>query len=158
MGADLWYRYIAPCDGTLQVSLCEGTSYDAMLATYGGGLLCTCPPRFASPIECGDDTCGSQGGPPFVELGVTAGRCYAIQVGGWGGEVGTGTLALDYISPCNPTDLTGDDNTDLRDYARFQNCFGPVVLGCGAADFNRDGAVDLRDYRAMHAMWVPGGG
>ncbi len=97
---DLWYEYIAPCDGTIRVSLCEGTSFDTMLAVYGGGTTCACPTG-APQLACGDDNCGIGGGPSEVVLNVTADRCYTIRVGGWNGSVGAGELSIAYTTTCN---------------------------------------------------------
>ncbi len=107
-GADLWYRYTAPCTGALRVSMCENTNFDAILAVYGGEDLCQCPLPETPAFSCADDSCGIGGGPPFVEIGVTAGRCYLIRAGGWNGSVGTGSLSLEYSTPCTPPPLVAE--------------------------------------------------
>ena len=43
-------------------------------------------------------------------------------------------------------DTDHDGDVDLRDFAAFQACFGTVVSGCEALDFNDSGDVDLVDY------------
>jgi len=154
-GADLWYTYTAPCTGSVEFSTCDVTDYDAIMAVYGTGTTCFCPTTNAGLLGCGDDTCGIGGGPPFIDLSVTAGRCYTVRVGGWNGAVGRGELAVSYLTPCNPTDLNGDAVTNLADFARFENCFGVVRVGCVSADFNHDGFVDLDDYRAFQTVVGP---
>jgi hypothetical protein len=150
LGADLWYTYKAPCSGTVEFSTCDTTDFDAMLAIYGTSATCTCPAT--NPISCEDDSCGFQGGPPVITRPVVAGQCYTIRVGGWEGSIGTGELSISYLTSCNPTDLNASGKTDLRDFAVFENCYGPVRTGCEPSDFNRDGIVDANDYRALHAM------
>ncbi len=91
-GTDLWYNYVAPCNGDMTVSLCGLATLDSMLAVYGGGPTCQCPVGGAPLIVCDDDTCGIGGGPSVVTLPVTAGRCYKIRLGGWNGATGTGQM------------------------------------------------------------------
>ncbi len=152
LGPDLWYTYKAPCDGTVEFSTCETTDFDAMLAIYSTGTTCSCPTSDASLVSCADDSCGFQGGPPVITRAVVAGQCYTVRFGGWEGSVGTGDLSISYLTSCNPTDLNASGNTDLRDFAIFQNCYGPVGQGCGPSDFNHDGVVNINDYLAFHAM------
>jgi len=152
LGADLWYTYKAPCSGTVEFSTCDTTDFDAMLAIYGTSTTCTCPTSTTDPISCEDDSCDIPGGPPVVTRSVEAGQCYTIRVGGWEGSIGTGDLSISYLTSCNPTDLNGSGKTDLRDFAVFENCYGPARAGCEPSDFNHDGIIDLNDYRALHAM------
>lgn len=155
LGADLWFTYKAPCSGSVEFSTCDTTNYDAMLAIYGTSTTCTCPGSTTNPISCEDDSCGIPGGPPVITRSVVAGRCYTIRVGGWEGSIGTGDLSISYQTACNPTDLNNSGSTDLRDFALFQNCFGPMRVGCLGSDFNSDGVVNINDYRALEAMWQP---
>jgi len=151
-GSDLWYTYTVPCSGTLRFSTCEVTDFDAILAVYGSGNTCFCPSDNASLQSCGDDTCGFGGGPAFVDLPVTAGRCYTVRVGGFGSSTGDGELTLEYLTTCRPMDLNRDGQVDMADFAILQNCFGPVGPGCEDADFDGDGVTDVRDYRVFFAV------
>ncbi len=50
-----------------------------------------------------------------------------------------------------PTDFDEDGDTDLADFAAFQDCFNgpnrpPSLPGCEAADFDADNDVDLSDF------------
>ncbi len=101
-GTDLWFTYEAPCTGTVTISMCNGTDFDAIMAVYGGDASCTCPTNNLSLIECGDDTCGVGAGPPQVTISVIEGRCYTIRVGGWSSSIGTGELAISYNTFCSP--------------------------------------------------------
>jgi hypothetical protein len=151
-GADLWYNYEAPCTGTLRLSACEGTEFDAIMAVFGGPTTCTCELRDLQ-LACGDDTCGQGGGPPVVDVQVVAGRCYVIRLGGWQGARGRGELEFQYLTPCSSADLNLDGRPDLLDFAFFQRCFGRESLagGCSAADLDDDGAVKLGDYALYFA-------
>jgi len=88
--ADVWYEYIAPCDGTLTIRMCDAITYDAMLAVYSTNTpdaTCTCPTDDSLLLECNDDFCGSSSTVSGVTIeGVTTGACYTIRVGGWSGN------------------------------------------------------------------------
>jgi hypothetical protein len=130
-GADLWYSYVAPRNGTVVVSTCVGTAYDGILAVYSDGSgTCACPTDGTTQIACGDDTCGIGGGPATVTIPVVGGDCYLIRVGGWNSETGTGTLDLSYTNPPAPTkplqDLQGSD-LDKNRFISF--VLPPLPLG-----------------------------
>lgn len=95
---DIWFRHIAQCDGTLIVSTCDATSYDAAIAVYDDD--CVNGPSCA-PLDmllgCDDDGCGISGGPAEVAVDVVAGQCVLIRVGGIGDSTGTGTLLVTCI-------------------------------------------------------------
>lgn len=95
IGADLWYEYEAPCCGTLTVSLCNDTLFDAALAIYGGTETCACPSGAdGTALACGDDSCGSPAGPGIVSVPAQNGDCFTIRVGGWLGTLGDGAVEL----------------------------------------------------------------
>lgn len=104
---DVWYTYTASCDGTLSLSLCGGTTFDATMAVYNG---CTCSPSLGARLGCDDDGCGTPGGPPSLTIPVTNGQCLLIRIGGNGGATGTGTLDIICIptgqGACCHVDLT----------------------------------------------------
>ena len=110
---DLWYAYTASCSGTVTVSLCEDTNFDAMVAVYQNqSATCPCPTSSATQYgTCSDDTCGVGGGPPQLTRDVIAGRCYTIRVGGWSGSRGLGTMQISCEPSGDPSDapLPGDD-------------------------------------------------
>lgn len=63
---------------------------------------------------------------------------------------------LDGADPSPASDLSGDHDTDLEDFALFQLCFtgdggGPVLAVCQCVDTDQDGDVDLVDYEAFNA-------
>ncbi len=106
VGKDLWYKYTAPCSGSVTVSTCGTTSMDAIIDVYGGQAVCPCPTTSAGLITCGDDTCGIGGGPAQVTFNVTAGMCYTIRVAGWNSASGNGLVNLSYNTSCEVTPPT----------------------------------------------------
>lgn len=93
---DVWYNYVATCDGEVTIDLC-GASFNAAMAVYDG---CACPVG-AAPITCDNDGC-LPGGAPRVTFPVEAGTCYLVRIGGVNGATGTGdiTVACDPDGAC----------------------------------------------------------
>lgn len=111
---DIWFNYTATCTGFLTASTCNQVNYDSALAVYS---TTDCPADSGASEVLG---CG-QGGPDcgltaIVTVPVTAGGEYKIQVGGFNGASGFGTLSVSCALPpptpanddcINATDLTG---------------------------------------------------
>lgn len=89
---DVWYSYVATCDGNVTIDLC-GASFNAAMSVYDG---CACPVG-AAPITCDDDGC-LPGGAPTVTFPVEAGNCYLVRIGGVVGATGTGEITV----TCDP--------------------------------------------------------
>ncbi|MGE3165413.1 MAG: hypothetical protein AB7O52_10950 [Planctomycetota bacterium] len=87
---DIWYAYTADCNGVALASTC-GSAFDTRLAVYSST---ACPA--SGQIACNDDSCGLQS---EVHFPVTAGTTYLVQVAGFNGATGSGTL----IITCNLT-------------------------------------------------------
>jgi hypothetical protein len=87
LGSDVWYSFQADFTGNLVVETCGG-GYDTVVAVYVG---CECPPAIGDLVGCNDDACGIQS---RVIAPVVAGSCYLVQVGGFGGEQGAGTITV----------------------------------------------------------------
>jgi hypothetical protein len=102
-GTDLWYTFVAPCSVPFEISTCDDGGFDIVLAVYGGtSSTCTCPTNNTTLLTCGDDTCGTGGGPATVTVNMIQGRCYTIRLGGWSGSIGSGTLEIAPLGVCNP--------------------------------------------------------
>ncbi|UCF35123.1 MAG: C10 family peptidase, partial [Phycisphaerales bacterium] len=99
---DLWYHYIAPAGGTLQIDTCE-SSYDTVLSVYP-----YCPGTTATELACDDNGCGEQSA---VSLDVMPGNHYLIRVAGYDGAAGSYVLniegPIDEVPP-SPTPMTFD--------------------------------------------------
>jgi hypothetical protein len=113
-GPDLWYSYTAPSAGELTVETCGAATYDTALAIYEscGGTL----------IQCNDDACSLQS---RVTGTLGAGQTVVIQVAGYSGAVGSGTLQLAFVP-------AGEDNDD---------CAGATLVGEGSHPFSNVGAT-----------------
>jgi hypothetical protein len=90
---DVWFSTTIAGDGTMDISLCDASSYDTSLVLYEGS-------------DCGSLTQVACNGDASVETGcqsfysgiyghpVTAGSTYYIRIGGWQGATGPGTMTL----------------------------------------------------------------
>jgi hypothetical protein len=125
VGRDLWYKYTAPCTGSVTVSTCATGNFDGIMDVYGGQAVCPCPTTTAGLITCGDDTCGIGGGPAQVTFNVTAGMCYTIRVAGWNGESGSGVVDLSYNTACVFTPPV--PQFDAQDKCRFLSITIPAA-------------------------------
>lgn len=76
---DVWYLYIAPCDGTLTVETCtadDETRFDTVLAAYTGAC------GALVQVACDDDTAGCGSGfQSRISFPVTFNTSYRIRVG-----------------------------------------------------------------------------
>jgi hypothetical protein len=80
--ADVWYRYMATCTGTLTVETCgtsAQTSPDTNLAIYDQGL-CPYNPVSGAPLVCSTDAGGNCGQGSKVEIDVVQGSFYTIRL------------------------------------------------------------------------------
>ncbi|MAJ27944.1 hypothetical protein CBD41_00890, partial [bacterium TMED181] len=108
MTNDVWFLYTATVDGTAVIETCNGggTNDDTVLIVYDAAAGC---PVAGSPcLVSADDTCANvPGGAAFmsnVELAVIAGESYYVQVGGWNGALGDGSLNI--ATSCGATAIT----------------------------------------------------
>ncbi len=85
---DIWYVHTAQCTGNLTVSLCANTSYDNTLQIYDSA---SCNP-FGTQLGCGDDSCGSSGGPAQLTVPVALGDELSLRVGGFASARGAGEI------------------------------------------------------------------
>ncbi len=86
---DAWYVYRPDASGTVTISMCTGTTYDAVLSVHTG-----CPGTAVDQIACDDDGCGTTGGPSTVTFAGIAGDLYYVRVSGWSGSVGSFQLTV----------------------------------------------------------------
>jgi len=80
--ADVWYRYMATCTGTLTVETCgtsAETSPDTNLAIYDQGL-CPYNPFSGAPLVCSTNAGGDCGQGSKVEIDVVEGSFYTIRL------------------------------------------------------------------------------
>ncbi len=150
-GADIWYTYVATCNGTLTVNQCD-INFDGRMAAYWGH---ECPPLDGDLADCDDDSCDGASG-AILTIDVLCGDLLTIRVGGWGGEEsGPGTLVLTCVGgPCGPPcpwDLDGGGDVGMAD---LQTLIGQWGTGPGGPpDFDGDGVVAVPDLLELLAHW-----
>jgi hypothetical protein len=125
---DIWYRYVATCDGEVVFSTCatgssDGGGVDSMVAAYrdpNNPTVCACPSaaNHLSRLVGGsafDENCTGllAGAGGFVEGSAQVGDCFMVRVGGFGGqggETGQGTLEVscNVVTALDPP-TRGDD-------------------------------------------------
>jgi len=103
----VWYRFTAPANGIVQVTL-NGSSYDTLLAAYTGTAV------NALTLVANNDDCPTGGSPAScVTFSITQGTVYSLQVDGFGGRKGsvriavTVTVAGDPVASPIPVPLAG---------------------------------------------------
>ncbi|MDG2291841.1 MAG: hypothetical protein P8L37_04210 [Phycisphaerales bacterium] len=151
---DLWFRYVATCDGELTASTCDLAGYDTDMAVYADAGIC--PPVDSDLLACNDDADGCSGYTSEVVAQVTEGQPYLIRVGGWGpADSGTGTLLLYCYEIClSDVAPLGDPDgmVDVLDLLAIIEMWGTADDG---ADINNDGIVDVLDLLKVIEAWGP---
>lgn len=110
---DIWWKFVSPANGAVDLSTCGAVSYDNKLAIYDLG---TDPTAFnyndldTALIACNDDgasgACNTTQDPPTtyasaLSATVQTGRTYLIRNGSYAaGETGTGVLTVTLPTPC----------------------------------------------------------
>ncbi|MCA9289580.1 MAG: hypothetical protein KDA25_00535 [Phycisphaerales bacterium] len=124
---DIWFRYVATCDGTLTLSTCNDAAYDTDLVVYAPDA--PCPPDDAFVLGCNDDAPGCAGFTSEVTVPVECDAAYLLRVGGWGAtDQGEGVLTL--------------------------TCTGEACTGCPCAwDLDGDCVVGPADLAILLANW-----
>ena len=141
---DIWYRFVAPCTGTFEMSTC-GADFDSRIDVFFNPKGCPSPGQ--PPYACGDDECGD--GAVASSL-VVKGQTLFIRVGSSNGSTGSGELTIDCqgFDPPDPADLNGDDIVDAADLGLMI-----VAWGTPNADLNGDGTTDSADLGLLIAAW-----
>jgi hypothetical protein len=145
VNGDLWFRYVSPVTGTVNVDTCASpTPFDTKIAIYSGG----CPGSPNTAIACNDDAgpgCGASTLLSSTVFNSVANQAYLIRVGGYDGFRGTGVLTIASHAHCGSADFNcdGDIGTDA-DIAAFFACIAgtcPPPPCTSTADFNGDGDI-----------------
>ncbi len=107
---NLWYSYTADCAAERVFSLCDGADFNTTLSLWTPGL---------DPIACNDDFCGDLSQIPYV---MQDGETVLIQVAGYLGESGSGTLRVTGTCPppdnntCETAEMIEVDGTGFRNF------------------------------------------
>ena len=86
---DVWYRWVAPCNGSARIDTC-GSAFDTVLSLHTGANCAT-----LTQVACSDNSLGECGGPSAqaaITAPITAGTTYFIRVTGNFTASGTFTL------------------------------------------------------------------
>jgi hypothetical protein len=144
---DVWYRFLAPCDGPMTIAVC-GADFDTALVVYGPA----CPSSPGAALACNDDACGAQS---RIVLDATAGTLYRVRVGSLTGATGSGSISLACGEPPDcPTDTDGNGVTDVDDLVAVILDWGTDGSGHNG-DVNGSGGVDVDDLVAVILAWGP---
>ncbi|MFN0059333.1 MAG: hypothetical protein ACKVX7_12835 [Planctomycetota bacterium] len=145
-GGTVWYTYTAVGDGVVTVSLC-GSSYDTRLAIFSGGA--GCPVDTSTELACNDDSCGLQS---EIEQPVSAGELLYIQVGGFFGDVGTGTIIA---TSASSQDITGAEVIAALEAPSFVDSAGALAAALVANGLAPISITDLALVTGSPArVWV----
>ena len=130
---DVWFLWTADATGTGIIDLC-GADHDTKLAVYpSSGSSC---PAGGSVLACNDDSCGLQSA---VQVAVTAGVDYIVQVGSYPGSAsfGSGNINVSILSggPSNddcsaPTAIAGQGNFPYDGTLATTGAEGQTELAC----------------------------
>ncbi|MBC7836113.1 MAG: hypothetical protein H7Y88_13590 [Phycisphaerales bacterium] len=116
---DVWFRYIAPCNGTITIETCTSeTTFDTVVVAYTGSC------DSLNEIECDDDTSGCGNGfQSRISFDVTRNTSYRIRVGGFNGAEGSGILDIDQTSCPHPSN---DDCANATEVEQGSTGFSTV--------------------------------
>jgi len=154
MNSDVWYKFVATCNGEALFSTCAsgatgaGADLDTFIAVYhdvNNPTTCVCPNAgnhlaMLWPAGAGaDENCvgfpfGAGG---FIEgtVSMTAGECYMVRVGGFagqGGEEGDGVLTIGCtpVGACGaPTLARGDGGGQFAGPPGADLCYNGTTAG-----------------------------
>ena len=131
MANDVWYLYTATVDGSATIETCgtAGTLDDSVLIVYDGA---ACPVAGDACLASDDDGCTSPNFSSTVDIPVTPGAQFYIQVGGWNGATGTSDLVITETGAGNPEDCAtpGDEDLDGLADCADDDCFAdPICAG-----------------------------
>jgi len=114
-GADVWFSYTAPGNGTLTVDTCGG-SFDGLLEIFNGSGGC----GGLVSLGCDDDFCGGAS-MSSLTVPVTNGTLYYIRVGGWNSL--TGTFPLNVNGPTGGGTVATATNYGIGCVGRFMSIY-----------------------------------
>ncbi|MFY9342620.1 MAG: hypothetical protein WAT39_09025 [Planctomycetota bacterium] len=118
---DVWFSYVPPSAGTLDVDLCTGTTYDSTLQVFDGTAGC----GGLVSLGCNDDSCGLAS--RLLGIPVTGGTTYFIRVGGFGGGTGTFSVNINGPTGLQMATVVSQGPGCVAQYASFYEYFGTAA-------------------------------
>ncbi len=152
-GADIWFTYVATCNGMLTIDQCD-INYDGRMALYRGF---NCPPDDADLAGCNDDACGESTG-AIITVMVACGDLLTLRVGGWGGAFGTGTFVTTCVGgSCCPWDCQEFPSgiIDVPDLLALLAAWGGPPGEGTTCDLDGSGVIAVPDLLKLLANWGP---
>ncbi|MGE4197281.1 MAG: M12 family metallo-peptidase, partial [Phycisphaerales bacterium] len=151
IGDDIWYTFLAPCDGMMSIDTCnnanEEPGFDTVLAVYTGSC------SSLTQVTCNDDDAGCTVSSParrsLVTFAVTRNTLYRIRVGGFSGANGSGIIDFDLLSQDCPPVPTNDA---CGGAITISECSGTVAASNVGAD--ADGFVEVTDCTAASSSAI----
>lgn len=144
-GNDVWFRYTAVTNSSLQVDTCAGTSFDTVAAVFTGAC------GSLTQVACNDDSCGQQSA---MSIGIIAGTTYLISVGGHAGATGSGTLTLATSGPGSGPDVVLSDSASVTNYGAINGirayAIGSSTCNIGDANLQWQGSTNRHPVLGMH--------
>ena len=132
MAIDVWFEFIAPADGVVDVSTCTGTLDTDIIVYQGDSLNCGALVEEA----CNGDISGTVFCSDLVGVPVIGGSSYLIRVGGWNAlQVGTTTLDVTHFGANPAVGLTCTENGNSQAPAANLTFTLPAPIG-GAPNFD----------------------
>lgn len=143
---DVWFRYIAQCDGWMSISTC-GSGLDTEIAVYDG-----CPDAGGGLLVCASDGCGDEAA---AVVRIIPGL-YQVRVGTADGSIGTGTLTVSCSAtpPC-PADLDLDGMVTVLDVLQMLGVWNSDDRDADIAPEGGDGIVNILDLLVLLGAWGP---
>jgi hypothetical protein len=87
-GLTVWFRWTAPCNGSITISTCAGNAGTDLVLPLWQFTGASCATLGATTFACGDDDCAEVGGPSAVTFTAVQGTEYIFAIGTWNGSAG----------------------------------------------------------------------
>ncbi|MBX3406537.1 MAG: hypothetical protein KF869_07215 [Phycisphaeraceae bacterium] len=123
---DVWFRWTAPCDGSMQLETCRANVTDDKAAVYQTG---SCSALAGSQIACGDGGCSGDSFQVRLFFTASAGNTYLFRIGTHNNSPGAAGnfFRLERLegpcpNPC-PADWNGNSVVEIADVMDFINAW-----------------------------------
>jgi len=101
-GPDVWYSFVVPASGSVQINTNSGTTTDGGMAIYSGAC------GSLTLISCDDDSSPNGAMPLINASGLTPGATIYIRMWDYGGGTGTFSICVTLATACGVGGITND--------------------------------------------------